>query len=116
MEPSNPQSEFKDERIHKIKEQLNADFKEMNLTISSIEELIRMFQENVLGFNCAARRYAENLSRLLAEQDSTPLPNFDAKPETNDNASGEIRGEDHRESPESLPPMADKPEIPKGDS
>ena len=58
---------LKDERIIKLKEQANEEFRQMNLAISSVEELIRMFHENVLAFNSSAKRYTEVLNRLLIE-------------------------------------------------
>ncbi len=111
-------SDFKDERIIKLKEQANEEFRQMNITITSIEELVRMFGENVLAFNCSARRYAEILSRLLAESEQTPIPNFDAptREADTDDDSGEVRGETGRPAPEQLPPMADNPEVLEGDS
>lgn len=111
-----PNSEgFKDERIHKLKQSLERDFKEMNLAISSVEELIRMFGENVLGFNCAARRYAETLSILLIEATPTPEVNFDVKPETNaNNDGGEIRGDTDRPAPPLVLAVDDDPKVPEG--
>lgn len=71
-----PQEGFRDERIIKLKEQANREYKEMKLQIANIEEMIKMFQDAVLAFNCTSLRYAEVLSQLLAETETIEKPKF----------------------------------------
>lgn len=105
-------SDFQDERIIKLKEQANKEYKDMQLQIANIEEMIKMFHDAVLAFNCTSLRYAEVLSRLLAESEQTIIPTFDAPRETvTDNGSGEIRGQEGRPTTEQLPPLAHNPEV-----
>lgn len=63
---------LKDERIYKLKMQANEEYKNMQQAIASIEELVRMFNDNVLAFHTTSLRYSEVLSRLLVETEPPP--------------------------------------------
>ena len=66
------ESGFKDERIVKLKEQANEEYKNMKLQIANVEELIQMFKDNVLAFHTTSLHYTEVLSRLLSETEPSP--------------------------------------------
>lgn len=65
---------FKDERILKLKEQANEEYKNMQLQIANIEEMAQMFRDAVIGFHATSLRYASVLNRLLLETEPPTTP------------------------------------------